>query len=173
MVRFSALLSAATVVAAGSFALAHSPLNHEFERNARRSLGSCSSQYSKRDGLADRAMIRRQSLADQIRKARGLPTGMNIFMVVVHTVHLIWYFSSRREGPLKRDLATVLATDHQSNLTGLTNNTDPATIFTNNTCVLAPEGEEGPYSKFAYFSRRGFSVDQFFSGRRRIRPSRS
>lgn len=95
MVCLSALLSTAIVVAAGGFALAHSPVNHEFERNARRSLGSCSSQYSKRDGLADRAMVRRQSLADQIRKARGLPTGMNIFVVVVHPVHLIWYFCSR------------------------------------------------------------------------------
>jgi hypothetical protein len=50
--------------------------------------------------------------------------------------------------PFKRDLDTVLATDHQSNLTGVTNNTDAATLFDgNSSCVLAPEVTQGPYCK--------------------------
>ncbi|KAJ7285358.1 Intradiol ring-cleavage dioxygenase [Mycena rebaudengoi] len=40
----------------------------------------------------------------------------------------------------------ALATDHKSSLTGVTNNTAAATLFTGNaSCVLAPETTEGPY----------------------------
>ncbi|KAF7678220.1 extracellular dioxygenase [Alternaria burnsii] len=45
-----------------------------------------------------------------------------------------------------RDLDTVLATDHKSNMTGVTANTDPATLFAgNNSCILTPEVTQGPY----------------------------
>ncbi|KAI4950648.1 hypothetical protein J4E91_004533 [Alternaria rosae] len=45
-----------------------------------------------------------------------------------------------------RDLDTVLATDHKSNMTGITTDTDPATLFAgNNSCVLTPEVTQGPY----------------------------
>ncbi|CAN9297314.1 unnamed protein product [Alternaria sp. RS040] len=45
-----------------------------------------------------------------------------------------------------RDLDTVLATDHKSNMTGVTTNTDPATLFAgNNSCILTPEVTQGPY----------------------------
>ncbi|KAJ6527077.1 Intradiol ring-cleavage dioxygenase [Mycena capillaripes] len=55
-------------------------------------------------------------------------------------------FHRRANVPYKRDIATVLATDHGSNLTGVTNNTDAATLFNaNSSCVLAPEVTEGPY----------------------------
>ncbi|KAJ7138058.1 hypothetical protein C8R44DRAFT_868402 [Mycena epipterygia] len=52
----------------------------------------------------------------------------------------------RANVPYKRDTASVLATDHKSNLTDVTNNTDAATLFTSNaSCVLAPEATQGPY----------------------------
>lgn len=48
----------------------------------------------------------------------------------------------------RRDTASVLATSHASNLTGLTAESDPALLFTgNSSCVLGPEVTEGPYCK--------------------------
>lgn len=45
-----------------------------------------------------------------------------------------------------RDLDTVLAKDHKSNLTGVTPDTDPSLLFSgNNSCILTPEVTEGPY----------------------------
>ena len=52
--------------------------------------------------------------------------------------------------PFKRDLDTVLATSHHSNLTGVTNNTDASTLFSGNTsCVLSTEVTQGPYCKLS------------------------
>lgn len=47
----------------------------------------------------------------------------------------------------KRDTDSVLATDHNATDTlGYTLSTPETTVFaTNNTCVLTPEGEVGPY----------------------------
>lgn len=46
----------------------------------------------------------------------------------------------------KRDLTTVLNTSHQSNLTGITPETDPSTLFAGeNECILGPETTQGPY----------------------------
>ncbi|CAK9782635.1 aromatic compound dioxygenase [Cutaneotrichosporon oleaginosum] len=46
----------------------------------------------------------------------------------------------------KRDAATVLATNHRSNLTGVTADTDADTLFSgSNACILGPETTEGPY----------------------------
>ena len=45
-----------------------------------------------------------------------------------------------------RDLDTVLATSHKSNLTNVTPNTDAATLFAGmNSCILSPELTVGPY----------------------------
>ncbi|KAF1358291.1 aromatic compound dioxygenase [Lizonia empirigonia] len=45
-----------------------------------------------------------------------------------------------------RDLDTVLATSHASNLTGITADTDPSLLFTgNNSCILTPEVTQGLY----------------------------
>ncbi|KAL5120190.1 hypothetical protein ACEQ8H_002016 [Pleosporales sp. CAS-2024a] len=45
-----------------------------------------------------------------------------------------------------RDLDDALGTDHKSNLTGITPDTDPSLLFSgNNSCVLSPEVTEGPY----------------------------
>ncbi|KAF1921037.1 Intradiol ring-cleavage dioxygenase [Ampelomyces quisqualis] len=47
-----------------------------------------------------------------------------------------------------RDLDTVLATSHKSNLTGITFDSDPSILFSgnnSNSCILTPEVTQGPY----------------------------
>ncbi|KAK7416708.1 hypothetical protein QQX98_005034 [Neonectria punicea] len=44
-----------------------------------------------------------------------------------------------------RDTDTVLNTDHKSNLTGITLDTDSSVLFANSTCILSPDGEIGPF----------------------------
>ena len=52
------------------------------------------------------------------------------------------------EKPYKRSLDDVLEVDHESDLSGVTNNTAASTLFSSNsTCVLQPEVTEGPYCK--------------------------
>ncbi|KAJ6481404.1 hypothetical protein DFH09DRAFT_1107552 [Mycena vulgaris] len=116
-----AVASLATVVSAHAHPL---PGSIEFYRRAkfhkvaRRSLASCHEELAQRGGVYERA-------AESHRRKRGLPANV----------------------PYKRDAASVLATDHKSALTGVTNNTDAATLFTGNaSCVLAPEVTQGPYS---------------------------
>ncbi|KAJ6585813.1 Intradiol ring-cleavage dioxygenase, partial [Mycena capillaripes] len=97
-----------------------------FHKVARRSLASCHDELSQRGGVYERARERRRLAADNHRRKRGL----------------------RTDAPYKRDTSSVLATDHKSNLTGVTNNTAAATLFDgNSSCVLAPEVTEGPYRK--------------------------
>ena len=60
-----------------------------------------------------------------------------------------------------RDVDTVLATSHASNLTGITADTDPATLFTgNNSCILTPETTEGPYWVQGELIRSDVTEDQ-------------
>jgi len=50
----------------------------------------------------------------------------------------------------KRDLASVVATEHHSNRTGITNATEASALFTGeHACVLAPDVTQGPYCKRA------------------------
>ncbi|KAJ7119740.1 aromatic compound dioxygenase [Mycena epipterygia] len=95
-----------------------------FHKVARRSLASCHEELSKRGGVYERAQQRRHLAAADYRQRRGL----------------------RANVPYKRDTASVMATDHKSSLTGVTNDTDATTLFTSNaSCVLAPEVTQGPY----------------------------
>lgn len=60
-----------------------------------------------------------------------------------------------------RDFATVLATDHESNMTGITPETDPSVLFTgNNSCILTPEVTQGPYYVTGEFVRKNVTEDQ-------------
>jgi protocatechuate 3,4-dioxygenase beta subunit len=53
----------------------------------------------------------------------------------------------------KRDLASVVATDHHSDLTGVTEDTESSTFFTGeNQCILAPEVTQGPYCELMALS---------------------
>ncbi|KAI0318283.1 Intradiol ring-cleavage dioxygenase, partial [Amylostereum chailletii] len=61
----------------------------------------------------------------------------------------------------KRDLDTVLSTAHLSNLTGVTADSDPSTLFTgNSSCVLAPETTQGPYYVNGEYVRTDIREDQ-------------
>ncbi|KAF9055506.1 aromatic compound dioxygenase [Hymenopellis radicata] len=96
----------------------------QFQATARRSLAGCQGELSKRGGVYERSKARREAFAHEARRKREL----------------------RLNAPFKRSLDDVLNTDHQSNLTGVTNNTDAETLFAgNSSCVLGPETTEGPY----------------------------
>ncbi|KAL9622389.1 MAG: hypothetical protein Q9160_003232 [Pyrenula sp. 1 TL-2023] len=89
-----------------------------------RSLSHCSEKLRVR-GMQQRSIERRQALANSIRIKRGLPSKP--------------YLKAR-------DVDTVLATSHHSNLTGITLDTPETTIFADNSsCVLQPDSVEGPY----------------------------
>ena len=64
----------------------HSPADlikrAEFQNKARRSLAGCSSKLRVRDGVVDRAINRRQSLAERARRELGLLTGITIDLLL-------------------------------------------------------------------------------------------
>ncbi|KAH6711199.1 Intradiol ring-cleavage dioxygenase [Leptodontidium sp. 2 PMI_412] len=113
------VLSAAVVSAHG---------NHDLDREiavreamfqyTSRDLSHCAAKLKSR-GLEARAIQRRSDVAAELMKKRGIKS---------------------------RDLASVLATDHNSTELGYTLDTAETTIFASNgSCVLTPEGESGPY----------------------------
>lgn len=56
------------------------------------------------------------------------------------------YTSTEKPYLRARDLEGVLATDHKSNLTGITVDSGPSILFAgNNSCILTPETTQGPY----------------------------
>ncbi|KAI0154570.1 aromatic compound dioxygenase [Xylariaceae sp. FL1272] len=66
-----------------------------------------------------------------------------------------------RRGLTKRDLDTVLATDHNATTLGYTINTDPATLFSGiNSCVLTPDVTQGPYYVGGEYIRENLIEDQ-------------
>ncbi|KAL1746412.1 Intradiol ring-cleavage dioxygenase [Schizophyllum fasciatum] len=142
----SVLLLAAKSLADSSFAHPHHAIGSpefvkrdNFVKAAQRSLGGCQAELRKRGGIYERAVSRRAALADDARSVRGL----------------------KRNVAYKRDFDTVLATNHKSNLTGVTNNTDADTLFGGNSaCILAPETTEGPYYVDGEFVRWDIREDQ-------------
>ncbi|KIY67636.1 aromatic compound dioxygenase [Cylindrobasidium torrendii FP15055 ss-10] len=110
-----------------------------FQATARRSLADCQGELMKKDGVYERGIARREALANMARDQ------LNIRAVAFR----------------KRDLDDVLATDHHSNKTGVTEETDPATLFSgNSSCVLAPETTEGPYYVDGEYVRFDLREDQ-------------
>ncbi|KAJ5103918.1 hypothetical protein N7532_004447 [Penicillium argentinense] len=115
-----------TVVALSGLAMAH-PGSHEhssysiaskrsFLRNARRSLDLCANHLEKR-GINERARARRAAMAE----------------------------ANKKRAVLARDLDEVVNTSHHSSL-NVTPNTPESELFSANpTCILAPEGEVGPF----------------------------
>jgi hypothetical protein len=88
----------------------------EFKAAVRRGLGACQETLSKRDGIYERAITRRTAQVAKHRK-RFIP----------------------------RDTDEILNKNHLSTA-GYTTSTPDSVIFANNnTCVLSPEGEVGPY----------------------------
>ncbi|KAF1839190.1 putative extracellular dioxygenase [Decorospora gaudefroyi] len=91
----------------------------------KRSLAHCASKLKARGN--DAAMYaRRSATVAQLREERSIAQEKPYLRV--------------------RDLDSVLATNHHSNMSGITTDTDPATLFAgNNSCILSPEVTEGPY----------------------------
>lgn len=103
----------------------------EFKAAARRGLSACSEVLNKRDGLMDRAVMRRIATVAKYRKQL-----------------------------VARDTDTVANTSHLSSAS-YTPDTDESIIFaSNNTCVLNPEGETGPYWVKGEYIRNDLREDQ-------------
>lgn len=127
MVVFSSLTKLA-VVGFAAHALAHPGheeqlIDHTVKRsflaNSRRSLSNCASHLEAR-GTLKAAEAHRRSFVDNLRAAKNIQA---------------------------RDTDTVLNKTHHSDLTGITVDSEPSIYFTdaNDTCILAPEGEIGPF----------------------------
>lgn len=62
---------------------------------------------------------------------------------------------------VERDLDLALNTSHHSNLTGVTQDTDPSVLFSGNgSCALVPETTQGPYYVTGEFIRSNAIEDQ-------------
>lgn len=86
----------------------------------RTSLSHCADKLRAR-GTKARNVARRQAQVENARQKRGLK---------------------------KRDIADVLAANHNKTEEGFTVETDPATLFAGyNSCLLTPEVTQGPYCK--------------------------
>lgn len=140
-------LAASTLLSVTSAHPHHNAAEEALERRAalsqfnHRSLAHCSAKLKAR-GLEAKSKARRQAWADDIRKRNAL----------------------EKKPMLKaRDLNSTLNTDHESSLTGLTADSDPSLLFTNNaSCVLQPEETQGPYCKFAFLLAIHLFADRFF-----------
>ncbi|ATZ53109.1 hypothetical protein BCIN_08g07120 [Botrytis cinerea B05.10] len=130
---FTTVLSAAIVSAHG---------NHDLDREI--AVREAMFQYTSRDvshcaaklkarGLETRAIQRRSNVAAKLMKDRGIKA---------------------------RDMAAVLATDHNSTSLGYTLDTAETTIFASNgSCILTPEGESGPYYVAGEYVRSNLTDD--------------
>ncbi|KAH8673520.1 Intradiol ring-cleavage dioxygenase [Xylariales sp. PMI_506] len=137
------LTSTLVTAAVAGLALAHPGEEHhhynravelskrEFKAAARRGLSACQEKLHKRDGVVDRAVMRRAATVEKYRRKLAA-----------------------------RDTDTVLNTTHLSS-SGYTLDTAETTIFaTNNTCVLNPEGETGPYWVKGEYIRNNLREEQ-------------
>lgn len=96
----------------------------EFLAGARRTISDCRENMFVH-GIEDESIERRAKLARKLREDLRLP---------------------HREHISKRSFATVLATSHLSNKTGLSSSSPSTDVFTGSiNCVLQSETTEGPY----------------------------
>ncbi|KAI1764480.1 aromatic compound dioxygenase [Hypoxylon sp. FL1150] len=100
----------------------------------RTSLDHCAYKLKAR-GVDQRNAVRRAARLEKARAKRGLNK--------------------------KRDITSVLATDHNATDLGYTTNTDPATLFAGyNSCLLTPEVTQGPYYVGGEYVREDVIEDQ-------------
>ncbi|KAL1595172.1 hypothetical protein SLS60_009860 [Paraconiothyrium brasiliense] len=106
----------------------------EFLSSVKRSdLSHCAAKLKAR-GVNKRNVARREAALQNARAKRGLK---------------------------KRDLDTVIGTDHNQTAQGYTLNTDAATLFSgNSSCVLTPEVTQGPYYVGGEWIRSNLVEDQ-------------
>jgi hypothetical protein len=103
----------------------------EFKAAARRGLSACSEKLHKRDGMMDRAAMRRAATVAKYRKQLAA-----------------------------RDTDTVLNTTHLSSSDYSLDTPDTTIFASNKTCVLSPEGETGPYWVKGEYIRNNLRDDQ-------------
>ncbi|KAF8859947.1 aromatic compound dioxygenase [Acephala macrosclerotiorum] len=97
-----------------------------------RDLSHCAAKLKAR-GLEGRAIQRRANVAAELIQKRGIKA---------------------------RDVASVLATDHNETTLGYTLDTAESTLFASNgSCVLTPEGESGPYYVAGEYVRTNLTED--------------
>lgn len=102
--------------------------------NSQRSVDACSGKLAA-SGLTARAIARRQAIVDEHRTTTRQLRGK-----VDHMKRDVGYHVDRR------DEISVLATNHNHTGSGITENTDEATLFASNgTCILNPTTEYGPF----------------------------
>lgn len=138
--RFSATLPALALLSAPVLAHPGHDLTEEIAERRdflgavkRADLSHCAEKLRAR-GVSERNVARRQALVENARAKRGIT---------------------------KRDLASVLATSHNSTSLGYSLNTDAATLFAgNNSCVLTPEVTQGPYYVGGEYIRRDVRESQ-------------
>lgn len=87
-----------------------------FQKVARRSLAGCQGQLTKRGGVHQRSADRRKAFAENIRTSRGIHLGTSLNSHA--NLELTRGCSIDAPYFRKRDLETVLATSHASNVTG-------------------------------------------------------
>ncbi|KAF2445633.1 aromatic compound dioxygenase [Karstenula rhodostoma CBS 690.94] len=106
----------------------------EFLSSVKRSdLSHCAAKLKAR-GVNKRNVVRREAALEKARAKRALR---------------------------KRDLDTVIATDHNATAQGYTLNTDATTLFSGNaSCVLTPEVTQGPYYVGGEWIRSNVVEDQ-------------
>lgn len=106
----------------------------------RADLSHCAEKLKAR-GVNERNVARRKALVEHARaKSRSLSAAEARYQENKRLLGV--------GGIAKRDLASVLATSHNSTSLGYSLNTDVATLFAgNNSCVLTPEVTQGPYCK--------------------------
>ncbi|KAL3664194.1 hypothetical protein V7S43_010523 [Phytophthora oleae] len=104
-----------------------------FVANAKHALGDCANTESMRK-LQERAVARRAQTVENLRR-------------------------ERRQRRL--DVDTAMATDHKSNLTGITADTSSSVLFGDEVaCVLEPEVTYGPYYVLGEYIRSDMREDQ-------------
>ncbi|OTA55934.1 aromatic compound dioxygenase [Hypoxylon sp. EC38] len=140
--RFTSSVVSGLVLLASS-AVAHPghDISHEIKERReflssvkRSNLGHCAAQLKAR-GVEKRNIERRAALLEKAREKRGLNK--------------------------KRDLDSVLATNHNATGLGYTPNTDAATLFAGyNSCILTPEVTQGPYYVGGEYVRENIIEDQ-------------
>ncbi|KAF1940819.1 aromatic compound dioxygenase [Clathrospora elynae] len=106
---------------------------NEYLSNNRRSLAHCADTLKARGN--DVAMhARRSAMVEKLRAERAINTEERLMKAI------------ERSYLRARDLNASLATSHESNMTGITVDTDPSILFAgNNSCILSPEVTQGPY----------------------------
>ncbi|KAJ8118654.1 hypothetical protein OPT61_g417 [Boeremia exigua] len=124
----------------------------------KRSLAHCADTLKARGN--DLALAHRRSLeVKKLRAKRAIDQGtsQDCGQAMEHLLTI----TTEKNYLRARDLDTVLATSHASNLTGITADTDPSVLFTgNNSCILTPEVTQGPYWVQGELIREDITEDQ-------------